>query len=173
MLDKWLTDPAVSRLIHVALHFARILHEVVDSTVTQSRQVWRRKYCLYTTHRHTHTIHHNTLSLTELTGLAWEILPVHCTHTQTHTHTPFITILTLTHSPHYWLSSHNLYWHKTARSRDVLLSKVIKKLNLTWQKANIHQSHKNIITQNKHTNKLAPYGTDGRLLLTANFSHVA
>ena len=46
--------PAVSRLIHVALDFASVLHQVVDSSITQGRQVRRREYCLYTTHIHTH-----------------------------------------------------------------------------------------------------------------------
>ena len=54
------TDPAVGCLIHITLHLASILYEVVDSPVTQCRYVRSRKYCLYTAnttaHTHTHTI---------------------------------------------------------------------------------------------------------------------
>ena len=50
-----MTDPTVGRLIHVSLHFAGVLYKVVDSSVTQSRQVRRGKYCLYTAHTNTQT----------------------------------------------------------------------------------------------------------------------
>lgn len=44
------TDPAVGCLIHVTLHFAGVLHQVVDSPVTQRCDVGCREYCLYTRH---------------------------------------------------------------------------------------------------------------------------